>query len=407
MIVRDSLWVWSGACLVFAAALSACGSAGSGDRDAFTVRDSAGVRIAESVAPTWRAGEAWRLSDEPVLEVGMVDGPAEYVLGNVAGVLGTADGGVLVADGQAKNLRWYDAAGRHVRTVGREGAGPGEFRHVSRLVPYRADTVVVVDWMNRRLTFLTGDGTVIRDESTRTGDETGTDDPIAYAPDGSAILRARPARADVPRGLVRDTFALRRRSIGSGAYAELGSFPGTEAVYMDAGGGGFSVIARAFGTCACVAPLADGFVAGTGEAPEVVRYDAHGRPERRIRWSGTRRPVTPSDVSAYRARELASTHDRTWMEQLLGEMDYPQEMPVYADVVADAEENLWVRRYDPDPETMTEWWVFTPEGRLLGTVETPAGLRVREIGADHVLGIWLDDLRVQYVRRYALLKPAG
>jgi hypothetical protein len=407
MIGGGSQPVRSGACLMFAVALSACGSAGSGERDAFTVRDSAGIQIAESTGPAWRAGEEWRLSDEPVLQVGMVDGPAEYVLGNVAGVLGTADGGVLVADGQAKNLRWYDAAGRHVRTVGREGAGPGEFRHVSRLVPYRADTVVVVDWMNRRITFLGGDGTVIRDESTRTGGETGTDDPIAYAPDGSAILRARPARADVPRGLARDTFTLRRRSIGSGAYTELGSFPGTEAVYMDAGGGGFSVIARAFGPCACVVPLADGFVAGTGEIPEMVRYDAQGHPERRIRWSGTRRPVTPSDVSAHRARELASAQDRTWMEQLLGEMDYPQEMPVYANVVADAGENLWVRRYDPEPETAAEWWVFTPEGRLLGTVETPAGLRVREIGADHVLGIWLDDLNVQYVRRYALLKPAG
>jgi hypothetical protein len=387
--------------------IAACGASGADDRDGFSVRDSAGIQIAESTGPAWRAGEEWRLSDEPVLEVGMVDGPAEYVLGNVAGVLGTADGGVLVADGQARNLRWYDAAGRHVRTVGREGAGPGEFRHISRLVPYRADTVVVVDWMNRRITFLAGDGTVVRDESTRTAGETGTDDPIAYAPDGSAVLRARPARADVPSGLVRDTFTLRRRSIGSGAYTDLGSFPGTESVYMDAGGGGFSVIARAFGPCACVASLAEGFVAGTGEAPEVSWYDAEGRPERRIRWNGARRPVTPADVSAYRERELATTQDRTWMEQLLGEMDYPREMPVYSDVVADAESNLWVRRYEPAPDGPAEWWVFTPEGRLLGSVETPAGLRVREIGPDYVLGIWLDDLRVQYVRRYALLKPAA
>ncbi len=53
----------------------------------------------------------------------------------------------------------------------------------------------------------------------------------------------------------------------------------------------------------------------------------------------------------------------------------------------------------PGPET---WSVFSTEGRLLGTLETPEHLQVRQIGVDFILGIWTDELDVSYVRVYTL-----
>jgi hypothetical protein len=48
------------------------------------------------------------------------------------------------------------------------------------------------------------------------------------------------------------------------------------------------------------------------------------------------------------------------------------------------------------------WTVFSPEGRALGSVVTPPGLRVLEIGRDYVLGVWQDELDVEYVRMHRL-----
>ena len=51
------------------------------------------------------------------------------------------------------------------------------------------------------------------------------------------------------------------------------------------------------------------------------------------------------------------------------------------------------------------WTVFDARGRFLGDVTMPAGFTPFEIGADYVLGRWMDDLDVEYVHVYALDKP--
>ena len=48
--------------------------------------------------------------------------------------------------------------------------------------------------------------------------------------------------------------------------------------------------------------------------------------------------------------------------------------------------------------------VFDPDGIWLGTVATPRGLRVTEIGTDYVVGVWRDELDVEYIRVYDLEK---
>ena len=52
------------------------------------------------------------------------------------------------------------------------------------------------------------------------------------------------------------------------------------------------------------------------------------------------------------------------------------------------------------------WSVFDREGRWLGSVETPAGLSVREIGEDYLLGTWKDDVGVEHVRVHRLDRSA-
>ncbi len=67
----------------------------------FTVRDSAGVQIAESTAPAWAPGEAWTVGGEPAVHIGAIDGREEYQFTIIAGVWRVPDGGFVVADGRA------------------------------------------------------------------------------------------------------------------------------------------------------------------------------------------------------------------------------------------------------------------------------------------------------------------
>ena len=85
-------------------------------------------------------------------------------------------------------------------------------------------------------------------------------------------------------------------------------------------------------------------------------------------------------------------------------MPFPETMPAYESTwVVDEEGNLWVPDYTLPAEPAT-WSVFDPQGRLLGTVDTPAGGEVTQIGSDFVLGTWTDEMDVEQVRMYRLIK---
>jgi hypothetical protein len=60
------------------------------------------------------------------------------------------DGSVLVVDARPTVIKVYDPSGQHLRTIGREGSGPGEFR--SAYIAVRGDTLVVQDPQNARAT---------------------------------------------------------------------------------------------------------------------------------------------------------------------------------------------------------------------------------------------------------------
>lgn len=106
-------------------------------------------------APLWGPGEGWRISEEPLVTVGVVDGEAEQMLHRVEGVTRLSDGTIVVLDGGSGQLRALHSAGRHLWSAGSWGEGPGELQrgegvpqdlHLSRL---KGDTLQIENWMNR------------------------------------------------------------------------------------------------------------------------------------------------------------------------------------------------------------------------------------------------------------------
>lgn len=63
---------------------------------------------------------------EPLVRIGLVDGPDEYLFDQVLDVSVTTAGEMVVTD-RSGRIRVFDAAGNFQRVLGRKGRGPGEY----------------------------------------------------------------------------------------------------------------------------------------------------------------------------------------------------------------------------------------------------------------------------------------
>jgi hypothetical protein len=78
--------------------------------------------------------------------------------------------------------------------------------------------------------------------------------------------------------------------------------------------------------------------------------------------------------------------------------------PVFNRIMEDAAEHLWVRHQIARRDSVRTWSVFDPRGTWLGEIDTPVALTVHDIGADDVAVVRRDDLGVEYVEVYRILK---
>ena len=72
--------------------------------------------------------EGWRVTEE--LRIGRVEGAGPDVLGDVDAVTLDESGRLYVLDVGSGEVRVFDRDGRHLRSIVRDGEGPGEFRYV-------------------------------------------------------------------------------------------------------------------------------------------------------------------------------------------------------------------------------------------------------------------------------------
>lgn len=96
---------------------------------------------------TWTLQERWRVGgdDEDIL------------LGRIGVVIAGLDGEVYALDSQLAQVQVFDADGNHLRTLGREGEGPGEFRQPTAVFLRGDGTVAVQQTFPGRISYLDPD----------------------------------------------------------------------------------------------------------------------------------------------------------------------------------------------------------------------------------------------------------
>jgi hypothetical protein len=116
----------------------------------------------------------------------------------------------------------------------------------------------------------------------------------------------------------------------------------------------------------------------------------------------TARAPTAAEVEEGWEQATRGAVARTEVE-VRGRMPVPEFISDAAGVYVDDLGSLWVRRRRSEP-TRVPYDVFAPDGIWLGEVVMPTDLEIFEIGDDYVLGIDRDDLGVEYIVLFSLVR---
>jgi hypothetical protein len=393
------------------------------------VRDSAGVTIVESLDPAWRAGLGWRVAETPSVSIGVTGGDPRYELFQPRSALKLSDGRIVIGNNGTREIRYYDAAGTHLLDVGGRGGGPGEFGRLDWVGKLPGDSVFVYDQTLRRITVFDPAGDHIRDISLQQRDTRffpvvrGRLSEDTYL--GALTLRRN--NDDLPTGLVRDSVMLLSFDGWGQLLDTIGVFPNrTRDVQTRAIGerrirGPADV---AFSPRFVWTVTADRIYAGNSQEYEIRTYSEDGELRRLIRREHEPVPITRGDQERLVQEWRDIWYDRLdnpeiqWVLHSLEESHLPPSFPAFdpqvldetgrrvgASLLVDSEANLWVAEYRPPSEDTPRWSVFDRNGRWLGEIAFPERFVVTDIGTDYVMGWWRDDLGVESVMLYDLIKP--
>jgi hypothetical protein len=392
--------------LLLAAVVGGCGEAG-GNAPAATVRDSAGVTIVENVFPDSADVAWWTLAATPVLDIGGAEAEEADALFQVADALRLSDGRVVVANGGSADVRYYTVDGAHLRTTGRRGEGPGEFQRPRLLLPLAGDSVLVVD--GRRASVLDPEGAFARDFLIGgTGPSVGA---VGRLADGTMLATANVMRMEeLVDGLQRIDIGLVRLAVDGTVLDTLVVVPGAERVIRTEGTGGqisrISIMTPPFAKSTVYAAGGEVLVVGTQDAPQLEVYSTDGTLRRIIRTGASMPPVTEDHLEAWYQRQRAAmpAELRAQFAERPDYADAGKVVPPYAAVELDDAGNIWILDYDDRINPAGGWSVYDAEGRLVARVRMPETFRPQHIGQDFVLGVERDDLDVEHVRLYPLIR---
>ena len=149
---------------------------------------------------------------------------------------------------------------------------------------------------------------------------------------------------------------------------------------------------------------------GTGDRYELAGYGLSGNLEMLIRLtrSSNDRRLTQADIDLYIEHEVSratSDNARRAFRRYYADVEFLDELPAYGALTTDADGRLWLQDYPWPPAPTVGWRVFEADGAYVAIVAMPSDLRVFEIGADYVLGHVRDELDVEHVQLYQLMKP--
>jgi hypothetical protein len=358
---------------------------------------------------------AYLLSEVPLVRIGGHDDRPAYQLQYPVGAVPLSDGRIVIADAGFRELRYFDEEGRHLRTVGGSGQGPGEFSSLRGPTRIRGDTIVAWDPVSRRASFF-GDGADFARVVTVDGwmpiqEQLEARHPgnlIGFTPhflnDGGMIVEpsVTPFLPTEEAQVFQDTVPLFAFDRNGDFVAELpGAFPATE-LYMANGSGGL----LRFGERLIVAAAKDSVYVGSSRDRVVRVFSPTGEVARVISLPMKRREVTPDDVPAMRPGGPVSGPGGR-VNALLSLMPVLDSMPVFSGIRPGDDGRLWVQKYRAPEDRSQEWLAFDETGNVVASLIMNASIELLDIGLDYVIVSVTDELDVPEIQMHRLGASSG
>ena len=107
----------------------------------------------------WDSTNAWHVVEE--LRIGTLEGSGPDLFGGISALEVDESGNIYVFESQAQELRVFNSSGDHIRTIGREGGGPGEFKQGIGMAWAPDGKLWVVDPGNVRISVFDTAGTYV------------------------------------------------------------------------------------------------------------------------------------------------------------------------------------------------------------------------------------------------------
>lgn len=296
--------------------------------------------------------------------------------------------------------------GQLLRTLGREGSGPGELGTVHGVWGVPPDTVIAYDFWSQRLTWYTTDGATVGTQRITDmaflGDQFGLRGRFA---DGSYLARRNALWEGVTGSAGRaKKAAVRVRASGS-VIDTIGVFPDVDFKENARG----RPAAPHFGSRAAYLAKGDRYWTGFPDSFTIREYDLAGNLLQTFHRPSRPRQVTPLMVSRLRAQQLDVIPRGVSYE---GMAEYFDSRPV-ADVtprfgsrlILAPDGSLWVPGYVTPMDSTVRWTVFRADGTVGAELVAPADIDIRDVGRTGVVAVMTDDLGVPMVARYEIDRP--
>ena len=340
------------------------------------------------------------IADQPSLSVGSVDDVAT-AFQRITGILSTSGGGLIVADGGLANIRFFDAGGQLVRTVGRSGGGPGEYQQLAGLFRGPADSLYAFDFNGSRVSVLSDDGTFVRS--------------MVLSPPSSAP--GRPALSGILDNgqLIVDLYLtggdgrpdghqIWRYNADGSPDAPRATLPGRLVGSSNDGEMRLEMILP-WGAMPHSAVVNGELLAGHGAENRVVRMGV-GRVELRLP-DEDRRRLTDDVVEAF-IEQLVARAPAQVRSRLSSQMDPMREapraefLPYFTAIRGTPTGGAWLERFVVPGDARRRWDRFGADGSWLGAGWVPGNVTVLSVESGSVLAVVEDDLGVQTARRYSI-----
>jgi hypothetical protein len=350
-----------------------------------------------------------QLSEQPILAIGG-GARAEDQFAYISGVFRLSDGRVAVANSGSFEVRLYDTAGHFVKSIGRQGSGPGEFNSLYGIYRLPGDSIAAYDSQLQRMTVFASDGAVGRSFTVARSPGASRVSPVGPLGDNGWLMMFAQNAAPLETGHIRLQLNLARYDEEGKLVDTLETVPGFE-VFVHEAGNERIVPSVPFGRGAVVALTGHGFVVAATDSFQIRRYDSDGQLRTIVRQEVKSRFVAAADIDA--AREAQSIMFRGEQQQALlsdafSRMTVPTTMPAIGSsvagrapwIVVNAGGGFWVLSYQAPTDKAAVWSVFDRSGRLHGSITLPDNFALHEVGADYVLGVSKDSFDVEQVVMY-------